>query len=203
MKQNHSQAASLSPQSPTWSSVWQRLRRRSCLAALTAASGLLGIATNGLAQRDLQQIPDPDPSVSLASFTLPDGLQANLFGGDGQISKPIHMNFDARGRLWVAGSEVYPQIEQGRVIVDVAVDGLSDAFIGQRVLVRVPVAARQVLAVPDVAIEQRAGLDLVTIKTADGSVQVTVIPGAEVAGPDVPLREILTGLRAGDTVITP
>jgi hypothetical protein len=44
---------------------------------------------------------------------------------------------------------------------------------------------------------------LVTIKTADGSVQVTVIPGAEVAGPDGPLREILTGLRAGDTVITP
>ena len=99
--------------------------------------------------------------------------------------------------------KVYPQIEQGRVIVDVAVDGLSDAFIGQRVLVRVPVAARQVLAVPDAAIEQRAGLDLVTIKTADGSVQVTVIPGAEVAGPDGPLREILTGLRAGDTVITP
>jgi multidrug efflux system membrane fusion protein len=99
--------------------------------------------------------------------------------------------------------KVYPQIEQGRVIVDVAVDGLSDAFIGQRVLVRVPVAARQVLAVPDAAIEQRAGLDLVTIKTADGSVQVTVIPGAEVVGPDGPLREILTGLRAGDTVITP
>jgi hypothetical protein len=99
--------------------------------------------------------------------------------------------------------KVYPQIEQGRVIVDVAVDGLSDAFIGQRVLVRVPVAARQVLAVPDAAIEQRAGLDLVTIKTVDGAVQVTVIPGAEVAGPDGPLREILTGLRAGDTVITP
>lgn len=99
--------------------------------------------------------------------------------------------------------KVYPQIEQGRVIVDVAVDGLSDAFIGQRVLVRVPVAARQVLAVPDAAIEQRAGLDLVTIKTAEGAVQVTVIPGAEVAGPDGPLREILTGLRAGDTVITP
>ena len=133
MKQNHSQAASLSPQSPTWSSVWQRLRRRSCLAALTAASGLLGIATNGLAQRDLQQIPDPDPSVSLASFTLPDGLQANLFGGDGQISKPIHMNFDARGRLWVAGSEVYPQIEPGQpatdkifILEDTTGDGVAD-----------------------------------------------------------------------------
>lgn len=99
--------------------------------------------------------------------------------------------------------KVYPQIEQGRVIVDVAVDGLSDRFIGQRILVRVPVATRQVLAVPQAAIEQRAGLDLVTIKTTEGVVDVTVIPGAEVAGPDGMLREILSGLRAGDTVITP
>lgn len=113
------------------------------------------------------------------------GATVDVEGGTGTIEK------------------VYPQIEQGRVIVDVAVDGLSDAFIGQRVLVRVPVATRQVLAVPQAAIEQRAGLDLVTIKTAEGEVEVTVIPGAEVAGPDGTLREILTGLRAGDTVITP
>lgn len=99
--------------------------------------------------------------------------------------------------------KVYPQIQQGRVIVDVAVDGLSDAFIGQRVLVRVPVESRQVLAVPQTAIEQRAGLDLVKIKGIEGEVEVTVIPGAEVQGPDGPLREILTGLRAGDTVIVP
>lgn len=99
--------------------------------------------------------------------------------------------------------KVYPQIEQGRVIVDVAVDGLSDTFIGQRVLVQVPVETRQVLAVPDAAIEQRSGLDLVRIKTGGAEVEVTVIPGAEVDGPDGPLREILTGLRAGDTVIVP
>ncbi|MEY3959757.1 MAG: hypothetical protein RIR14_411 [Pseudomonadota bacterium] len=113
------------------------------------------------------------------------GATVEVEGGSGTIEK------------------VYPQIEQGRVIVDVAVEGLSDAFIGQRVLVRVPVASRQVLAVPDAAIEQRAGLDLVTIKTAEGTVQVTVIPGAEIAGPEGALREILTGLRAGDTVIMP
>lgn len=106
---------------------------------------------------------------------------------------------DGKGAI----EKIYPQIEQGRVIVDVAVDGLSDTFIGQRVLVRVPVEARQVLAVPDAAIEQRAGLDLVRIKTAEGEMEVTVIPGAEVQGPDGPLREILTGLRAGDTVIVP
>lgn len=106
---------------------------------------------------------------------------------------------DGAGKI----EKIYPQIEQGRVIVDVAVDGLSDSFIGQRVLVRVPVASRSVLAVPETAIEQRAGLDLVTIKTTAGEAEVTVIPGRVVTGPDGPLREILTGLRAGDTVIVP
>lgn len=99
--------------------------------------------------------------------------------------------------------KVYPQIEQGRVIVDVAVEGLSDSFIGQRVLVQVPVASRQVLAVPEAALQQRAGLDLVRVKTAEGEAEVTVIPGALVDGPEGKLREILTGLRAGDTVIVP
>lgn len=113
------------------------------------------------------------------------GAVVNVDGGTGAIEK------------------IYPQIEQGRVIVDVAVDGLSDTFIGQRVLVQVPVAVRQVLAVPDGAIEQRAGLDLVVIKSGDDEVEITVIPGSEVAGPDGPMREILTGLRAGDTVIVP
>jgi putative membrane-bound dehydrogenase-like protein len=88
------------------------------------------------AQRELQQIPDPNPAVSLASFTLPDGLQANLFAGDGQINKPIHMNFDARGRLWVAGSEVYPQIEPGQpatdkiyILEDTTGDGSADKVV--------------------------------------------------------------------------
>jgi RND family efflux transporter MFP subunit len=113
------------------------------------------------------------------------GAAVDVEGGAGKIEK------------------VYPQIDQGRVTVDVAVDGLSDTFIGQRVLVRVPVATRQVLAVPEAAIEQRAGLDLVKIKSGEGVAEVTVIPGGEVAGPDGPLREVLTGLRAGDTVIVP
>lgn len=123
------------------------------------------------------------PERHAAGLTV--GAAVDVEGGKGAIEK------------------VYPQIEQGRVIVDVAVDGLSDSFIGQRVLVRVPVEVRHVLAVPDAAIEQRAGLDLVRIKTAEGEAEVTVIPGAEVAGATGPMREILTGLRAGDTVIVP
>jgi hypothetical protein len=30
------------------------------------------------------------------------------------LAKPIQMNFDPKGRLWVASSSVYPQIEPGQ-----------------------------------------------------------------------------------------
>ena len=48
--------------------------------------------------------------------------------------------------------KLYPLIEGGRVIADVVVDDLPDLFVGERVLVRVPVATRRVLAVPPDAI---------------------------------------------------
>lgn len=56
-----------------------------------------------------------DPAAELASFTLAEGFEANLFASevDGVI-KPIQMRFDALGRLWVIGSSVYPQIEPGQ-----------------------------------------------------------------------------------------
>ena len=42
-------------------------------------------------------------------------LEVKLFAAEPQLSKPIHMNFDAAGRLWVVGSSLYPQIEPGQV----------------------------------------------------------------------------------------
>lgn len=104
-----------------------------------------------------------------------------------------------KGRI----EKIYPQIEGGKVTVDVAVDGLSDAFIDRRVLVRVPIGTRQVLAVPQAAIETRAGLDLVQVKGAEGPVEVVVVPGGTVQTPDGARVEILTGLNAGDVVLVP
>jgi RND family efflux transporter MFP subunit len=106
---------------------------------------------------------------------------------------------DRTGRI----EKVYPLIDEGRVTADVAVDGLSDVFIGQRVLVQVPVATRAVLAVPPAAITTRAGLDFVRIRTGDAEREVAVVPGGDVATPEGPMREVLSGLRAGDTVILP
>lgn len=99
--------------------------------------------------------------------------------------------------------KVYPQIESGRVIADVAVEGLPDRFVGERVLVRVPVATREVLAVPDTAVMLRAGIDFIRVATATGERDVAVVTGGLVDTPAGPRREILTGLRSGDRVILP
>ena len=60
---------------------------------------------------------DPDdPAAELASFDVADGFAVNLFASEQDgVLKPIQMRFDARGRLWVIGSTVYPQIEPGQV----------------------------------------------------------------------------------------
>jgi RND family efflux transporter MFP subunit len=99
--------------------------------------------------------------------------------------------------------KVYPLIEDGRVTVDVAVEGLADTFIGQRILVRVQVGTRQALVVPEGAIRRSAGLDLVEIVSGGASRTVSVVPGPVVGTPDGPMVEVLSGLRSGDTVILP
>src|SRR5947209_8763951 len=65
-----------------------------------------------LAQRDAK-VPDPDPELERKSFILPEGFEVNLFASDPLLAKPIQMNFDARGRLWIVSSETYPQIKPG------------------------------------------------------------------------------------------
>ncbi|MEW6157139.1 MAG: PVC-type heme-binding CxxCH protein [Verrucomicrobiota bacterium] len=75
-----------------------------------------------------------DPAIELASFQIADGFQVNLFASEKDgVVKPIQIRFDARGRLWVIGSTVYPQIEPGQtpddkvlVLEDTDRDGRAD-----------------------------------------------------------------------------
>lgn len=86
-----------------------------------------------MGKRDLQNIPDPDPEIERSSFIVADGFEVNLYASDPLIAKPIQMNFDADGRLWVASSSVYPQIMPGQkaqdkilIIEDTNQDGSAD-----------------------------------------------------------------------------
>ncbi len=74
------------------------------------------------------------PEAELASFQVADGFEVSLFASEKEgVVKPIQIRFDERGRLWVIGSTVYPQIEPGQipndkvlVLEDTNGDGRSD-----------------------------------------------------------------------------
>ncbi|MGL4445699.1 MAG: efflux RND transporter periplasmic adaptor subunit [Alsobacter sp.] len=99
--------------------------------------------------------------------------------------------------------KVYPELDGGRVIADVEVDGLSDFFVGERVPVWIPVGERTALAVPEAAVTTRNGIDFVRIATKDAPAEVAVVLGGRLDTKDGPAIEVLSGLRAGDRVITP
>ncbi|MDX1963173.1 MAG: HEAT repeat domain-containing protein [Pirellulales bacterium] len=78
-------------------------------------------------------IPSTDPEDERKTFQLPPGFEVNLFAADPRLAKPIQMNWDAQGRLWVATSETYPQIQPGvpaddkiLILADLDRDGVAD-----------------------------------------------------------------------------
>lgn len=98
--------------------------------------------------------------------------------------------------------KVYPLIENGRVIADVEVDGASDRFVDARVLVRLPMDERSALLVPATALISRSGLDFVQVETPTGPLLRAVVPGDRMATEAGDKVEILSGLIAGDRVLT-
>src|SRR5881275_1436481 len=82
-----------------------------------AILSVLLAATTVRAQRDAK-VPDPDPEIERKTFIVADGFEVTLFAADPLLAKPIQMNFDPQGRLWVASSEVYPQIKPGQIAND-------------------------------------------------------------------------------------
>ena len=97
-----------------------------------------------------------------------------------------------RGRVVL----VYPEIEQGRVIANVEVEGLGDYFVGERTRVYIATGTREALVVPEDAVYRRFGVSYV--KLQDGTEAVVQV-GLPVEGG----IEILAGLHEGDVVITP
>lgn len=91
---------------------------------------------------------------------------------------------------------VYPEIQGGRVMADVQVDGLGTYFVGERTRVFVATGSRATLLVPQTAIFRRAGVTFVKLKSGlDVVVQTGDVQGEQV--------EILGGLADGDVVVTP
>ncbi len=97
-------------------------------------------ASPGQLARRPRQNPLPDKPATpykeqpQPTFQLADpNLEVTLWAENPLLAKPIAMNWDARGRLWVASSSVYPQIEPGQaqddkivILEDTNHDGRAD-----------------------------------------------------------------------------
>jgi putative heme-binding domain-containing protein len=53
-------------------------------------------------------------SPAMPEFDIAPGFEISLWAASPLLTKPTHMNFDPRGRLWVATSSIYPQIAPGQ-----------------------------------------------------------------------------------------
>jgi RND family efflux transporter MFP subunit len=135
-------------------------------------------------------------------LSVPERYAADLSEGDRIEMGP---DSDAAGLAGRAGAlvKLYPLIEGGRVQADVEIEGLDARFVGRRVPVRLPVAEREAILVPAAAVVTQGGLDFVTLETDAGQLARVVVPGAEIVRDGQAWREILTGLAAGDRVVTP
>src|SRR2546430_1303185 len=76
-------------------------------------TAMLLLASSVVAQEKV-----PDPEIERQAFKVADGFEVSLFAADPLIAKPIGMNFDSKGRLWVTSSTLYPQIRPGEVADD-------------------------------------------------------------------------------------
>lgn len=105
---------------------------KSCKGLLACALTCCFVSTC-FGQRGLKEIPSVDPIVELKSFLVAEGFDVNLYASDPRMAKPIQMNFDPEGRLWIAASESYPHIKPGEkasdkiiIVEDVDKDGVAE-----------------------------------------------------------------------------
>lgn len=99
--------------------------------------------------------------------------------------------------------QVYPEIQNGRVMADADAPNLSGYFVGQRVRVLISTDQRSTFVIPSSYITTRSGIDYVSLKKPDGALDVPVQRGQLHPLPNMADGiEILSGLQDGDILLT-
>lgn len=98
--------------------------------------GILPLAlliTSSAHQESRKENPIPNVQRELEAFKVADGFEVTLWAAEPLVAKPIQMNWDADGRLWVVSSTAYPHLKTGEeandkvfVIEDTDGDGKAD-----------------------------------------------------------------------------
>ncbi len=118
---------------PQYNKIKLKIKNIFCFCRICFFPFILLITTSLYAQNDLRDIPDPDPQQQLDMLQVADGFEVSLFAADPMVVKPIQMNWDAEGRLWVVSSTVYPHLKTGEeandkiyILEDTNGDGQAD-----------------------------------------------------------------------------
>ncbi len=116
-------------------------------------------------------------------------------------------SLDSTGQPLIKGSitQVYPELQGGRVIADASVKGLGDYFVGERVLVYISVGKRRGMVIPRSLVTTRYGYDFVKVSRGTGHLSDVIVQ----LGPATVLAdggegvEVLGGLNPGDEIVKP
>lgn len=92
--------------------------------------------------------------------------------------------------------QVYPELDRGRVVADVAVEGLGDYFVGERTRVFVATGERAAIVIPTGYLTTRHGVTYARLERGPEVVVQTGLPVDDGV-------EILSGLRPGDRLVPP
>ena len=85
------------------------------------ADGVIAALLSGTKPPELPAKQAPSPSanpVAPPNFKTDADLEVTLWAENPLLSKPVGMAWDARGRMWVTSTPLYPQIEPGAIASD-------------------------------------------------------------------------------------
>jgi RND family efflux transporter MFP subunit len=100
--------------------------------------------------------------------------------------------------------EIYPQVRDGKITIDLDMGALKSSFVGERVRAKVAVGVRSSIVVPKSYVSTRFGVDYVRLVTSSGALDIPVQIGQGITTPGGEAGvEVLSGLRPGDTISKP
>ena len=150
---------------------------------------------------------EPVASVAEGNFVLRLSLPERhaQFVHSGDKVRVDGADLDAKGPVFGRVVLVYPQIQDGRVMADATAPGVGKYFVGQRIRVWVAAGERMGIVIPNAYVLTRFGLNYARERAADGKmIDIPIQRGRDTPAPDMPDGvEILSGLQAGDVLVTP
>lgn len=153
-----------------------------------------------------------NPGMSIATITagvpilrlwLPEAAASRVQTGAQVVIRDPEARLAGEDRQVRLGRviKVYPVVDAGQVRIDASLSGLGSGLVGRRISAAVEIGQRPALIVPQKFISTRYGLDQVRLVGGDNRLSLMTVQTAPTADPD--MVEILSGVRAGDTLFRP